>query len=845
MYVYEHIVRKDSRIKLINGSAGSAKTTLLIKCGMDLFLKGKNVVFLTKIGSVTDEIKTRIEEEYHQEFTRSSNHFLTEKNSIHLEVANFDAFVDKQLKMYKTFTDGDAFNNKVDKLVEKMELLEYVYLKNDVIVDAIFIDEVQDFDKNRLVLIVELLKRQKNLKCVMVGDTMQTIFKQSMVDEKPPFCFLVENLPEGFYYKTLTNCYRCPKPHIDFVNEILGEYYEKQNIPSIETQNEMYEHKPVLFQHGSLGTEKARGLLAKNIIYFIKFILTYDKTIRPDDIVILMNKTNANALFEKIIVFLRKFYEEFYKGEGDFTIHYETKQSDGRVTIDWDLGKNKTKLMSIHGDKGKGHKVVIMVGVSEKSIPMPETLFKPEELIPQSVLNVGLTRSKKYLFVGFNSTPSRYIYDKMEDIMSKRLAYCTWDATSWPSKEESLFYYHLMSNIPNKKDKLKVIDKYVRREVFTPTKNLMNVSYDIVQELHISDCLKQYQLIFDKIEKIVYGKRQFIPEELNPTERAIVGIAVELIIQHVAYHDTGGARLKIPLFETFIKQSSNFFYCDSQMVLGDVHEMHLNNRVGEDIWFNLFQELRQKYDYISSLKEWFDSISKLKRPVYIISDAWKHTSFSIPDLLREYYTQKDITKLSFDKLWKLAVFYASLSGIYYVESIYTYINTKTQRAINPTNLYQNCKNYYQHFIKGSQYVEFQKDIKKTKVIYPGEVLERLNYLQNESQTKYEYGILGICDAITCKNGEWTLHEFKSSSRSDDSKRKVWLFQTLVYVYLLNKFDSKKGRKPDNLTKIHIANLTAGVLYTFDLTNKDISYKKLIASILKKKDFPDEMIDMYV
>ena len=50
----KNIVTDNSRIKIVNGAAGGRKTDTLIKCGMRYILEGKNVLFLTKISSVTD-----------------------------------------------------------------------------------------------------------------------------------------------------------------------------------------------------------------------------------------------------------------------------------------------------------------------------------------------------------------------------------------------------------------------------------------------------------------------------------------------------------------------------------------------------------------------------------------------------------------------------------------------------------------------------------------------------------------------------------------------------------------------------------------------------------------------
>jgi hypothetical protein len=77
---------------------------------------------------------------------------------------------------------------------------------------------------------------------------------------------------------------------------------------------------------------------------------------------------------------------------------------------------------------------------------MVEWLFKTEELVSQSVMNVALTRSEKYLFIGINSIPSRYIQEQMETIESKKLAYCNWNPDTYDTPNTPHFYRDLLQS---------------------------------------------------------------------------------------------------------------------------------------------------------------------------------------------------------------------------------------------------------------------------------------------------------------------------------------------------------------------------------------------------------------
>lgn len=55
------VVLSNDKHRLLSAVAGSGKTEVLVCAGIKAFLESKNVIILTKISSVTDEIKERIQ----------------------------------------------------------------------------------------------------------------------------------------------------------------------------------------------------------------------------------------------------------------------------------------------------------------------------------------------------------------------------------------------------------------------------------------------------------------------------------------------------------------------------------------------------------------------------------------------------------------------------------------------------------------------------------------------------------------------------------------------------------------------------------------------------------------
>lgn len=833
--IHTQIIESDSRIKLVNSAAGSGKTQILIKAGMYLSEKFKqNIIFLTKIGSVTDEITVRMTKNYGFSFEKSGNHFLAEKNNLHIEVANFDAFIDKQMRKFKIPMDGDAFNSKVDRLIQNLDKVTGIYMKNDQPINAILIDEIQDFDEVRIKFVTKLLNKLPDLRCIMVGDTLQTIFQQSIIDGTYSFNYLRTQLnPEYF---EMTTCYRCPETHIKFVNAVMQPYQKMYGIRPIRSNNTDMINKPVLFQHGSVTKESERAKLAQYVVYIIDYILSKDSSIQLDDIVVLMNKTNANAVFEKIVVKLNEYYFRTL-GIENGVVHYATKNDEGRMTINWDSGIKRTKLMSIHGDKGKGHKVVIVLGASEKSIPMAEFLYKTEELISQSVLNVAMTRSEKYLFIGMNSIPTRYIYDKLDTIVSEKLAYCSWDETTWPEDE---FYKPLMEDFPSKGFKCHP-ERYTRRCVYTPTKSLMGVNFDICQEIHIADCLKNCSFILNDMKEESFGQRQFLPLNIDVGKRCILGITAEILTQRYMRLKTGDIEMDHKILVSYRQKNGDvdYVYTNNQVLLDAVFDNKMNNFVDKPtFWAKGLNDVKKSVGHIKSVRDLLIRLDP-EEPSYILDDIFNRVNLKAT--LKEYFTDKPNQSFPIEFFWNLALFVSALSGHYKIASNFVYYNAFHYKV---PNLFKNVEIYCDKYLIPAKKIIFQKKLDYLKRLSPNDdLLQQMNYKLCEDNQVYSYGILGISDTIYQDDDEnWILHEMKCISNSDESKRKLWFFQALVYLFLCKKLP--KDQKID-IVKFSVVNVLSGRIFHYDISDGKISFKKMMTIIMQTKGFPQKLIDYYL
>jgi hypothetical protein len=109
---------------------------------------------------------------------------------------------------------------------------------------------------------------------------------------------------------------------------------------------------------------------------------------------------------------------------------------------------------------------------------------------------------------------------------------------------------------------------------------------------------------------------------------------------------------------------------------------------------------------------------------------------------------------------------------------------------------------------------------------------------------YRYGIMGISDIVlenklTKKS---ILHELKCISCSDIAKVKTWIFQSILYSYLLKKLNRKEQNDVDTII---ITNILSGTMWRFDMTKINIKFRETITWIMKEKNFPQVLIDMFL
>lgn len=359
--VQAEIIKSKAQYKLINGCAGSRKTDTLIKCAIrDLKKNKRPILFLTLVGSVTSEIRKRLEDQLGIKLykERASNHYCGEYDSIPVCVSNYDAWVHLMLSdLADTHDIGGEYTLKVSRLLKRTkDESPTVIMKGGSEVGLLLIDEIQDFPPEKMEIVVNLAKKNSRLCLYVVGDYFQSLYEES-IGKNHPMTYIKSELKTQCF--ELDTCYRCPLAHIEFNNLITGAMKRKCGIGLMRSSNNNSIDKPFIFTHKPKSGNASPRINAERITAMVSVLMDSDNSIVPSDIVFIMSKTNGETMFEQLKCSLKSMYA--MRGFKNAIVHFSTKGDGYHKPIDWTKADGKTVLLSIHSDKGKGHKVVFLL----------------------------------------------------------------------------------------------------------------------------------------------------------------------------------------------------------------------------------------------------------------------------------------------------------------------------------------------------------------------------------------------------------------------------------------------------------------------------------------------------
>ena len=819
----KEIVTSNSKYKLINGCAGSCKTATLIKCIENNLKKEKRIICLTQCTSVTDEIKTRTEKligiKIKKQF--SSNHYLGYYDGVPICISNFDSWIHCMLNfLEQDFLEiADCFNEKAELLLNILENSNsdiICYMKNKIEVDLLIIDEAQDLSSTKMKIIINLTKKNKNLDVIICGDILQTLYIEN-IDNEHPLNLFKRIDPECY---NLNKCFRCPKGHIDFNNYIMNDIQKKYCINNMESSNDNIIDKPFLFTHLSLSKQGNARINAELITRMIEVLMEKDESIEPNDIAIIMKRTSQNILFYQLIDTLKEMYKTKF-GFTDKTYHMTTDNGQGNsICLDWQKAKGKTKLCSIHADKGKGHKVVFFLGLSENSIPNINHLFKPSEIISQSILNVGLTRSKKYLFVGFTyNYMSRYLLNLRNNKWNFKhnlldYVYNSWNLENIDKVPEP--YYSIIMKSFGKHNYKPLFDcsnkYYIKIQSETGTKSRISINEDISKDFD-----QPKHLIFHTWKKdenqIIFGGNQEIKTPFHEDHFIIFGLMSEILIERKIKKED------ICNFLLENNNSPNNVYTLDERFLNFMHDMKFLCVEDDDVDERRIMCKKHLDKYEQFFKQKDEHIVMLKLNIedaFINNKKVFHSIFktkSFQEDLQKFLSTKSNNELDTVCIWNVTLFWIQITQSIYRPSLNSLISFFNE-DINI--LHKNI----------DKFIEISNIYNNTNILYNQKINIYGNFTQYELMTinkeNHNISLFGKYDFYDISNK--ILYGVKASNSNCCCNS--WLIQCLCYAMMLNVFNKK-------VYKICIVNIINGIMYEFILPEMP-KFEEIIETKIAKK-----------
>ena len=895
----EDIIKDEYNFKLLNGVPGSLKTLTLVKqvvydsinterlpddkiilkdteygriktFDLSKFIEEDFKIFHgcinTLTGSVTEEIKSRISEYLNITFIKRGSHYIYSNDYISINISSMDGFIHTQLLSYDSSIlkeRGDYYDLKASELdtdIKKGKLTNII-TKTGKICSHVYSDEFQDMKSERCCLLIDICLSFPYIKMNIYGDILQTIYTHSISGEIHPMTHWKNEVGAKEYNND--KCFRCPPSHLKLLEKILNQgiyfsqsAYECYNVPIAKPmKKEGINTKPIMFTHPSTSSNSSADIIANQITSSIKCLMGYDDTITPGDICIIMKKCNGNHTFHKIFENLDKFYTSIdYPNRIKI---FETQGDGSHNKIDWDNimdsgGKcMKTVMISIHGDKGKGHRVVYFLGLSEKSLPMEVHIHKPEEITEVSALNVGLSRSTEYLFVGFNNNlPSRYIKDLVVgrpqcEIIKEKLAVCSWDNKSnipdgfYKDNIDALISpwrvkFPDIEKFPKPISSLNGIPAYIENPVYMPLDPIISISRIYEQFTEPENTIKiEKNLVFDTDIRCQFSITQ---DHLQP----IMGNLGEIL--YIREHlmrlcDISG------LFEQEIYSQLRFleliendavYYTDNTDLINIVYDCQLNSR---GVYGN---SNRSEYEGIihdnKSNKKLVEDIKELIDGMYDVVLPESFEDQKIKKSIKSFTSYKKSDKLLINDIWNIALIFSIINDEIYKPCLNVWLNNPPIKSIK--DILTNIKLIQDHLdINDLDHVDYQSRHQNTESIMDKKFIHRLGKEGCEDLT---FGLLGRSDMIDIKNE--TLYDIKVPM--SDTFNNGWISQ--VTGYLVTDIKSMKVKTDSfrSWNKGGIIDITNGKVWEFIYDLDHIDKKSIFKHILRIHNIDESVIRLF-
>ncbi|WP_163195399.1 transcriptional repressor LexA [Clostridium thermarum] len=356
----------------------------------------------------------------------------------------------KVLEVYNYYMRAE---NKVDFYDMSLMALDQVKKKPLRKYTHIIADESQDFTRLQLEFIYALCNNKEYSSVLFVADTAQSIYPQSWLVKGRSFTSV------GFDIKgrstALAKNYRTTTQIAETAYSLLEK---DKNI----TEDENFVKPFLLDKQGSYPIFRMFENKQKEANYVIGLIAELSKKYDYGDIAII---ARTNDQVREFVSYL----------EGSRVPYKLMTTQDG-----YEFGDDKVKILTMHAIKGLEFKVVIMIGLNAKAIPLKNiTIEDPDyfETRERKLMYVGMTRATEKLYMTSDDIPSKFI----SDINPKFLKYDenTLMRNFYPIRQELYAFKDKVKDLYSAEEKVRQWVIHELKETYKYAESLIDIEYQV------------------------------------------------------------------------------------------------------------------------------------------------------------------------------------------------------------------------------------------------------------------------------------------------------------------------------------------------------------------------------
>ena len=497
-------------------------------------------------------------------------------------------------------------------------------------------DESQDMVDDYTKAIVKLMKNMY-IDCYIIGDILQSLkFENNGIKYLLENDFKNENI-EKITLPKINICRRFTDYRlINFVNTVIN--FNKYNLDNITPYKECnIDEEPILFIEGTpLYNGKSDDELAKEVEKIMNYyIYEVEQGRRPKDFLIITPFTTKNSLVDLLDIAIQEFWVN-KNNDNEFKLYSVFHKSDEGQSINLEISKNATRIVSIHTSKGDGRPVVFVIGLEENALlKFSET---NNNIVYESLIHVAFTRMEEKLYIRIICNGDD-IYKRLMKYRNENNMQLSYPIFKISSKNK----YNTLINMIKTETNYKIIkENIISKTTYLDFDYDKNVDKRLIDMSHHS--IRYATMLMYLYNKIIFynkSKKDSTKKQIKAKYYEMEKILNKDIVPIIKYQD----------YIKILKDNSNKDNEDKKIAILKYENKGLDYKNYYEIIIDIINKIKEKLKkilYIKCEEIIFCPIESII--LYYLFETCNdgiHSDIKINEL----YTIVDIYKSSFDKIY--------------------------------------------------------------------------------------------------------------------------------------------------------------------------------------------------